>query len=144
LKYFLTLDDRPSALICFNDMMAIGVLQGLQQAGIRVPGEFSLTGFDNIVFSAYTNPPLTTFDQPKRFIGAEAARLVLNLLKATPPNDSSESQTPTWNRESLHGMPASGQSNIRMLKGTLLVRKTTARPAGLEPRSGTGKRVKKT
>ncbi len=78
----------PAALVCYNDMMAIGVLKGLQQAGIRVPEEFSVTGFDNIVFSAYTNPPLTTFDQPKRFIGAEAARLVLELLDATPNGES--------------------------------------------------------
>ena len=56
LEHFLSLPDRPSALVCYNDMMAIGVLKGLQQAGIRVPDEFSVTGFDNIVFSAFTNP----------------------------------------------------------------------------------------
>ena len=111
LKYFLSLKDRPSALVCFNNMMAIGVLNGLDQSCIKVPNEFSVTGFDNIVFSAFTNPPLTTFDQPKRFIGAEAARLVLELLDTPPADGSTE------------------QPRVRMLKGSLLVRKTTAPPA---------------
>lgn len=110
LKHFLSLHRRPSALVCYNDMMAIGVLKGLQEAGILVPDEFSVTGFDNIVFSAFTRPPLTTFDQPKRFIGAEAARLVLELLDTPPERD------PT------------GKPRVRMLKGRLLVRETTTRP----------------
>jgi DNA-binding LacI/PurR family transcriptional regulator len=109
-EHFLNLNDRPTALVCYNDMMAIGVLKGLQQAGIRVPEEFSVTGFDNITFSDYTNPPLTTFDQPKRFIGAEAARLLLGLLKSSP------------------GEIANKRSRIRILKGRLLVRKSTSPP----------------
>jgi DNA-binding LacI/PurR family transcriptional regulator len=110
LKHFLSLSRRPTALVCYNDMMAIGVLKGLQAEGIRVPDEFSVTGFDNIIFSAYTHPPLTTFDQPKRFIGAEAARLVLELLEMPPGGGSVEPK-------------------VRMLKGQLLVRETTAKPA---------------
>jgi len=111
LEHFLSLRDRPSALVCYNDMMAVGVLQGLQQAGIRVPEELSVTGFDNIVFSAFTSPPLTTFDQPKRFIGAEAARLILELLDAPLAGNLSE------------------QPKTRMLKGSILVRETTAPPS---------------
>ena len=117
LEHFLALSDRPSALVCFNDMLAIGVLKGLQQAGIQVPKEFSVTGFDNIVFSAFTNPPLTTFDQPKRYIGAEAARLVLELLNAPPAEDVSD------------------QPKVRMLKGRLLVRESTAPPSTSSPRA---------
>ena len=113
LEHFLALNDRPSSLVCYNDMLAIGVLKGLQQAGIQVPEMFSVTGFDNIVFSAYTNPPLTTFDQPKRFIGAEAARLVLELLNRPPSEYPSE------------------KPQVRMLKGRLLIRETTAPPAVL-------------
>jgi DNA-binding LacI/PurR family transcriptional regulator len=109
--YFLRLPERPTALVCFNDMMATGVLKGLQQAGVAVPGEMSVTGFDNIIFSAYTNPPLTTFDQPKRFIGQEAARLVLELLDAGP--DGADENQP----------------RVRILKGSLLVRQSTAPPA---------------
>ena len=109
VDHFLYLADRPTALVCFNDMMSIGVLKGLQTAGVRVPHEISVTGFDNIVLSEYTHPPLTTFDQPKHYIGAEAARLLLGLLK----NDSSQGTT-TFNRQ--------------ILKGRLLVRASTAPP----------------
>ncbi len=112
LDHFLDLPDRPTALICYNDMLAIGVLRGLQQLGIQVPEDFSVTGFDNILFSAYTNPPLTTFDQPKRSIGQEATRLLLGLLHSGEEN-------------------ITGTSKIRVLKGRLLVRKSTA-PPGFE------------
>ena len=90
VDHFINLPDRPTALVCFNDMIAIGVLKSLQQRGIRVPEEFSITGFDNIVFSNYTNPPLTTFDQPKKFIGQKAAELILNLLDTTTKTDVPE------------------------------------------------------
>jgi DNA-binding LacI/PurR family transcriptional regulator len=107
LEHFLVLLERPSAFVCFNDMMAIGVLNKLQSEGIRVPEECSVTGFDNIVFSAYTNPPLTTFDQPKHYIGAEAARLLLDLLKTDPDQIAPARKSQT-------------------LKGRLLVRNSTA------------------
>jgi DNA-binding LacI/PurR family transcriptional regulator len=103
-QHFFALSQRPTAMVCYNDMLAIGVLKGFQQLGVRVPEEISITGFDNIIFSAYTNPPLTTFDQPKRFIGMEAARLLLGLLK----------------HESDDG------EKVKMLKGELLVRASTA------------------
>ena len=111
VDHFLGLSERPTALVCFNDMLAIGVLKTLQQVGIEVPEDFSVTGFDNILFSAYTNPPLTTFDQPKRTIGEEAARLILGLLESP-------------SKEEMRG-----ESRIRMLKGRLLLRKSTAPPA---------------
>jgi DNA-binding LacI/PurR family transcriptional regulator len=125
LEHFLTLDIRPSALVCFNDMLAIGVLKGLQQAGIQVPDEFSVTGFDNILFSAFTNPPLTTFDQPKRFIGAEAARLVLELLNTPAADESSKQPAVVPGSICL----ANRTGNVRMLKGRLLIRETTTKPA---------------
>jgi DNA-binding LacI/PurR family transcriptional regulator len=110
--HFLALQDRPTAYVCYNDMMAIGVLKGLQQAGIQVPKEVSVAGFDNIIFSEFTNPPLTTFDQPKQFIGSEAARLLLALLN--PSNGDRQADQP----------------NVRVLQGRLLVRKSTAALAG--------------
>jgi DNA-binding LacI/PurR family transcriptional regulator len=108
VDYFLRLSPRPTAIVCYHDMMATGVLKGLQSAGVNVPQELSVTGFDNIVFSAFTNPSLTTFDQPKRFIGSEAARLVLELLNI-PLEDGS-------GREPV----------VQTLQGKLLVRQSTA------------------
>ena len=103
-EYFLSLPIRPSAIVCFNDLIATGVLKSLQQRGLHVPADISVTGFDNIRFSAYTHPPLTTFDQPKRFIGVEAARLLLGLLQPMPYVDE----------------------KVTILKGSLLVRASTA------------------
>lgn len=81
LKHLLALPTPPTAIFCFNDQLATGVLQGLRRAGYCVPRDISVVGFDNIPFSGYTHPALTTFDQPKWHIGAEAARLLLELLK---------------------------------------------------------------
>lgn len=103
--YFLSLPLPPTAIFCYNDMLAVGVLRGLLEAGMRVPEDCSVAGFDNILYSAFTHPPLTTFDQPKRFIGQEASRLVLGLLAENSPRPM-----------------------IRMLQGSLLVRGSTSRP----------------
>lgn len=108
VKHFLNLVVRPTALVCYNDLLAIGVLKGLSLAGLCVPNNFSVTGFDNIGFSGFTSPPLTTFDQPKRFIGAEAARLMLELL-SEPAHERLD-----------------GETNLRLLRGKLLVRQSTA------------------
>ena len=106
-KHFLDLPQPPTALICFNDMLAIGVLKGLQANGLHVPEDLSVVGFDNIVFSAYTNPPLTTSDQPKRYIGMEAARLILGLLDPVAGKEVPDQE-------------------IQKLKGSLLVRHSTS------------------
>ncbi len=108
VKHFLSLTPRPTAIFCYNDMLAIGVLRGLQDAGLRVPQNCSVVGFDNISFSAFTTPPLTTFDQPKRTIGAQAAQLILHLLEHGPVPDGSK---------------------ITSLKGRLLLRASTAAPS---------------
>lgn len=76
-RALLRLAPRPTAVFCFNDLMAIGALRELQSAGVGVPAEMAIAGFDNIPFAALTNPPLTTFDQPKQQIGAAAAWLML-------------------------------------------------------------------
>lgn len=107
LEYYLGLPIRPTAIICYNDMMAVGVLKGLHQAGIKVPEDISVTGFDNIMYSDFTDPPLTTIDQPKRFLGAEAGRMILELLKAEARRESSDTK-------------------IKRLRGMLLIRKSTA------------------
>lgn len=106
---FISLTNQPSGLVCFNDMMAIGVLRKFEEAGIRIPEDCSVTGFDNISFSEFSNPPLTTFDQPKHFIGAEAAGLALELLQQKHEGNGHD--------------PVN-----RLLKGNLLVRQSTTSP----------------
>jgi DNA-binding LacI/PurR family transcriptional regulator len=67
---------QPTAILCVNDFMALGVLRELQSRGLSVPGDVSVTGFDNINLSEFTNPPLTTVNVPRERIG----RLVFDAL----------------------------------------------------------------
>ena len=60
---------RPTAVICVNDVMAVGALRELRERGLRVPGEISVTGFDNVKLSEYCYPALTTVHIPRERIG---------------------------------------------------------------------------
>lgn len=71
----------PTAIFCFNDEMAIGVLNAARQHGAVVPRDLSVVGFDDIRFAQYSDPPLTTVAQPMREIGERAVRLVLDILE---------------------------------------------------------------
>jgi LacI family transcriptional regulator len=70
----------PTAVFADNDLMALGVICAAEEAGLSVPQELSVVGFDDIALAAYTNPPLTTIRQPKREIGAVAAQLLIERL----------------------------------------------------------------
>jgi DNA-binding LacI/PurR family transcriptional regulator len=112
MQSILKIQPFPTAVFCFNDLMAIGALKVLTDAGISVPKQISLAGFDNIEYSAYTQPPLTTFDQPKRAIGTEAARMLLDLIQT-------------------HGNELNS-SIARVMQGYLLVRGSTSHSASRE------------
>jgi DNA-binding LacI/PurR family transcriptional regulator len=60
---------RPTAVLCANDFMALGVLRLLRERGLTVPGDVSVVGYDNIHLSEFTSPPLTTVDVPRDRIG---------------------------------------------------------------------------
>jgi len=60
---------QPTAVICVNDFMAVGVLRELREQGLKVPVDISVTGFDNIKLSEYCYPPLTTVHIPRDQIG---------------------------------------------------------------------------
>jgi LacI family transcriptional regulator, repressor for deo operon, udp, cdd, tsx, nupC, and nupG len=77
----LTRKDRPTAIFCFNDEMAIGVFDHARRAGLRVPQDLSVIGFDDIRFSQYLVPALTTVSQPMLQIGQETVRLMLVILR---------------------------------------------------------------
>jgi LacI family transcriptional regulator len=67
----------PTGVVCANDMAAMGVLRGLREAGVRVPDDISVVGYDDIDFAAMLSPSLTSVRQPKYELGASAARLLL-------------------------------------------------------------------
>lgn len=69
---------RPSAVICLNDTAALQVLHGLEVAGLRVPADISVVGYDDVHFAARLSPPLTTVAQPTYQLGQAAADLLLD------------------------------------------------------------------
>ena len=69
---------RPTAVFCANDEMAIGALKAARTAGLAVPRDVSVVGFDDISFAAFTDPPLTTVRQPRREFGHAAVAALLD------------------------------------------------------------------
>jgi LacI family transcriptional regulator len=80
-NHLLALDPPPTAIVCANDELAIGVLVTVLGAGLRVPDDFAITGFDDIPEAAVTNPTLTTVRQPMRELGAQTARVLQRHIK---------------------------------------------------------------
>ncbi len=81
VEEILSLDERPTALFCYNDMTAIGALQALHESGVRVPEDISIVGFDDVPISSVVCPALTTVAQPKEEMGVKAMEMLLALIE---------------------------------------------------------------
>lgn len=80
MRRLLALPSPPTAVFCYNDLTAMGAAQAVREAGLRVPGDISLVGFDDIELAAYFHPPLTTVRQPRYELGRRAMEMVLALM----------------------------------------------------------------
>lgn len=76
----LTLDPRPTAIFAANDSMAIGTLSALYEAGLGVPGDVAVAGFDDVPIGRYVAPPLTTVGVEIAALGKRALELLLEIL----------------------------------------------------------------
>ena len=76
--------ERPTAVFAASDMMAIGFLRTVRAAGVRVPDDVAVVGFDGIEFADYCEPPLTTIRQPREAMGREAAELLVRVIRGEP------------------------------------------------------------
>ena len=76
----LRLSKRPTAVVCSNDWTAIGALNAIAAAGLRVPQDISLVGFDDIPLASYTTPPLTTVRMSASDVGTVAFRALFGLI----------------------------------------------------------------
>jgi DNA-binding LacI/PurR family transcriptional regulator len=94
----------PTGAFCYNDMTAIGLISAARRAGLRVPGDLAVVGFDDIPLAAHVYPPLTTVAQPQRDMGHRAMGMALALMAA--------------------GDPAMPFSNV-VVKGRLVVRESS-------------------
>jgi LacI family transcriptional regulator, xylobiose transport system transcriptional regulator len=98
--------DPPTAIMCGNDLQALGVYEAARQAGLRIPQDLSVVGFDDIAASRWCGPPMTTVRQPMAEMGATATEMFRSLASG---------QTPAQTRIEL--------------ATTLVVRDSTAPPA---------------
>lgn len=82
--------DGPTAVFCYNDLVAIGLINALLELGIRVPEDVSVVGFDNIDFGEYLRIPLTTVNMPAYEIGKAATKLLIKQItdSSSPANEN--------------------------------------------------------
>src|SRR5918995_396035 len=80
LRQLLAKPNRPTAVICSSDVIAIGVVQEAREAGLDVPCDLSVVGFDGIEAAGWVDPPLTTIAQPIEQIAATAVDLLLTVI----------------------------------------------------------------
>jgi DNA-binding LacI/PurR family transcriptional regulator len=74
------MDPRPTAIFCYNDITALGVLAYARERGLNVPRDWSVVGFDDLFLSQHLYPPLTTVRQPMLDMGRAAAEVLLGLI----------------------------------------------------------------
>jgi DNA-binding LacI/PurR family transcriptional regulator len=97
--------DPPTAIFAANDLQALGIYEAARQLGVRIPQDLSVVGFDDLSFTQWSGPPMTTVRQPLVQMGAAAADLVLELASGRQPD-----------------------SNRIELATTLIIRQSTAPP----------------
>ena len=81
-RYFLEMPERPTAVVAHNDLIGIGAMKTFMQAGLKIPGDVSVIGFDDIAAASYVQPSLTTIACRKRQMGQAAIEMLLSLLKS--------------------------------------------------------------
>lgn len=97
---------RPTAVICGNDVLAIGAMQRAREMGLSVPEDISITGFDDIDISEMVNPGLTTVRVPHRRMGEAAAEMLLKLINKEPVERQIEISTSIIERGTLGPPPS--------------------------------------
>ena len=91
----LTSKKLPSAIIAANDMMALGAMHELKEAGLKIPQDISLIGFDDIAFATLSEPPLTTIHSPRKEMGRRAIEALVATIER-PHQTGIEVTIPTY------------------------------------------------
>ncbi|MFW6035621.1 MAG: LacI family DNA-binding transcriptional regulator [Halothermotrichaceae bacterium] len=80
MEKILSVKNRPTAVFCHSDSLAIGAMRAIKDVGLKVPEDISLIGFDDIDLSRYVTPKLTTIAQNKKLLGQKAADLLMKII----------------------------------------------------------------
>ena len=81
MKDLLNLDDQPTAVFIANDLMALGAYEAIFEAGLKIPEDISIVGYDDIEVASVIRPSLTTISQPEYQLGVTAAELLINSIE---------------------------------------------------------------
>lgn len=95
MKQLLSVTPQVTAVICGNDLMAMGAINQIQREGLTVGKDIAVVGFDDIPSAAYVNPPLTTIHQPIYDIGRQACAMLIELVNGRTPANQHVLLTPT-------------------------------------------------
>lgn len=77
--------DRPTAVTCYNDLLALGLIRALRELKLDVPGDVSVVGYEDIEVASYASPPLTTVRVPTREMGRQAVEMLIRLVESVDP-----------------------------------------------------------
>lgn len=114
MKQLLALPEPPDAVFCFNDLMAIGALRACREAGVQVPDDIAVAGFDDIAESRYYAPSLTTIAPDLDVLVSETLRLLLGRVDGSRGSADAEDVRVPWRlvvRESTAGAGAGQETS---------------------------------
>jgi DNA-binding LacI/PurR family transcriptional regulator len=89
-RELVALEDRPTAIFAANDIMALGAMYAIQEAGLRIPADIAIVGYDDRDFAAWIRPALTTIRMPSFEMGQAAARLLLEQIDGKELEDATQ------------------------------------------------------
>lgn len=108
----LALDPCPTAIIGGNDLMAIGAIKRIQQAGLEVGKDIAVGGFDDIPLAAFLNPPLTTIHQPIYEIGKQTTAMLIDIINNRRLENADILLAPTLVVRESSGKPINGHREV--------------------------------
>ncbi len=85
MKELLKTEKPVKCYFADNDLIAIGAIQALKEAGYRIPEDVSIVGFDDIASAEYVSPPLTTMEVPKAYLGEAAVERIIQMMDGRSP-----------------------------------------------------------
>jgi LacI family transcriptional regulator len=109
-EYILKQSGLPTGVFAHNDLMALGLLTALRDHGLRCPDDLSVIGCDDLPFTAYTTPPLTTVNLPGYQLGRIAAEMLVTMAEDPTHKPSNLTVTPTVTVRSSTAEPRSART----------------------------------
>jgi DNA-binding LacI/PurR family transcriptional regulator len=94
MRQLLALPEPPTAVFCHNDVLAVGAMHAIQVAGLSIPGDISVVGFDDTAGSAHLAPPLTTIRFSRKEMGRRAATILFRAIERDEDDDTYSVEVP--------------------------------------------------